>query len=352
MRFGPAFGLVCAVLVVACGESRSSAPVSGTPAPTGAPATTRFGVAGVIPPHYPQPESADYARLFDSFSETGTLVGVYLNWADSDETEGAIPRGVASLKAVAADRHLQLAVALGTVREGPAGVRSTVDWGDAAQRGRFLQAVGAVAREVRPAYLAIGVEVNRLWEADPAAFAQFVAGYREAYAVAKQASPSTQVFTVFQLEMLKGGAFLMGGSEERQPEWDLLAQFDGALDLLGLTSYPFLDFQTPAEIPAGYYTEAAERSGKAIALTELGWPSRPLSSAPASGYGGAPAEQVEFLGRLPALLSPAEVQAVLWSFPYDLGSASPVPTFESVALRENDGTAKPALEAWRAFISR
>jgi len=42
------------------------------------------------------------------------------------------------------------------------------------------------------------------------------------------------------------------------------------------------------------------------------------------------------------------VRAELWSFPNDLGSDFGNTAFESVSLRANDGTAKPALAEWQA----
>lgn len=342
------FALLLSLFVVACGGDDGDA----TPQPAAAGGSgTEWGVAGVIPPHFPSPTGADYAHLFDSYAETGTLVGVYLNWADSPADEGQVPRGITSVQKAVASKGLRLVVALGTAQDDGAGMHSTVNWGDAAQRARFMDTVKNVATEIQPPYLAIGVEVNRLWEADPAAFDQFVAGYREAYAVARQASPATRVFTVFQLEMMNGKAYLMGGAGARQPEWDLLAKFAGALDVVGLTSYPFLDYETPQSVPADYYVQASSKAGMPVVLTELGWPSRPLSSAPDSGYGGAPDEQLRFIQALPSLFSGSNVRAALWSFPFDIGKGAP-PTFESVALRENDGTEKPALAAWRGVVAR
>ncbi len=346
---------LCAVLAAAlllllsCGGGDEPA-ATAEPAAAGG-AGTEWGVAGVIPPHFPSPTGADYARLFASYAETGNLAGIYLNWADSPAEEGRTPKGVTSVHQALAGRGIRLVVALGTTSSDATGLHSTVNWNDAEQRNRFLDAVRNVASEVQPPYLAIGVEVNRLWEADPAAFDQFVAGYREAYAVARQASPGTRVFTVFQLEMMNGKAFLAGGMDARQPQWHLLAKFDGALDAVGFTSYPFLDYESPEAIPSDYYVSVSTKAGKPVVLTELGWPSRPLSSAPESAFGGSPAEQLRFVQAIPALLEGSSVRAVLWSFPFDVGAGAPV-TFESVALRENDGSEKPALDGWRNVIAR
>ncbi len=83
----------------------------------------------------------------------------------------------------------------------------------------------------------------------------------------------------------------------------------------------------------------------------MGWPSRPLSTAPASGYGGSLAEQSAFAARFLELTADLDVEFALWSFAYDLGAATSA-AFESVALRENDGTPKPDLEIWSAAALR
>ncbi len=352
-----------AVVVASCGSesspngatpdptaSSSTAPASVTPSgsPTAAPEPgPRYGVAGFVPPNWPSPSNDDWATLFDSFSETGPLIGVYTNWTDSPATEGEVPAVIRTAFDIAGRQDLVPVVALGTASDSPTGVTPTIDWSDQAQVERFLAAVTAVASTYQPEYLAIGGEINRLWESDPAAFDQFMTGYRLAYDAAKVASPETRVFTIFQLEMLRGDAFLAGNSESREPAWRLIDQFAGALDLVGFTSYPFLDFETPSAIPAGYYAELPGQLGLPVLITEIGWPSAPLAAAPGSAYGGSPEEQAEFIETLPALLGPG-VEGLLWSFPYDIGAAISGP-FESVALRESTGAPKPALAAWQAL---
>ncbi len=97
--------LAFAVLLVFASCGGDDAAPSPVPAEAGGNGT-EWGVAGVIPPHYPSPTGADYARLFASYTETGTLAGVYLNWADSPADEGGVPRGVASLQQAVASRHV------------------------------------------------------------------------------------------------------------------------------------------------------------------------------------------------------------------------------------------------------
>lgn len=340
--------LILALVLAACGRPAvtpaASAAASTAPAPSG----TQFGVAGLIPRGFPNATAADQTDLYRSVAVTGGALGVYTNWTDGPAAEGKVPNAVASTFAAAAQHRFIPVVALGVARDAPGGVVSTVDW-SSAQRDRLIQAATAVAREHKPAYLAIGVEANRLWMSDRAAFDGFVAGYAAAYDAVKATSPATRVFTVFQYELLRGSAYLMTGKAETPSQWELLARFQGKLDVLGLTTYPFLAFGSPAEIPDAYYREAADKAGVPLAFTEVGWPSGPIANA--AQWGGTPDEQVAFVKRFDALVSPLRPALAMWSFPHDLGSAAP-PTFASVALRANDGSAKPALAAWAELAAR
>jgi hypothetical protein len=331
---------ILAVFVIGC--SNASVPV---PSASASAAGTRYGVAGLIPPHFPSPSAADYEILYTSLAGTGGAVGVYTAWADTGK-EGAAPAVVAASAAAAAKYHFgPVVIALGVTQDAPGGVKSSVDW-SGPQRDRFVAAATAVARE-RPEFLALGVESNRLWMSDQAAFDGFVKAYADAYDAIKKVSPATKVFTIFQLELMRGAAFLATAKQSTPPQWDLLARFSGKLDLVGYTTYPFLAFANPADIPEDYYADAARRSAAPIAFTEVGWPSADLGGAAAgSPYGGTPQEQSEFVTRFLALTAGVRPTLALWSFPNDLGPAAPS-TFSSVGLRLNDGTAKSALIPWQ-----
>ena len=144
---------------------------------------------------------------------------------------------------------------------------------------------------------------------------------------------------------MRGAGYLSG--ETRSPHWEIVDRFQGSLDFVALSTYPFFDYETPEAIPDNYYEEAAERFGLPLAFSEMGWPSRPLSSFPESGYGGSEEEQAAFAARFLDQIEDIDVRFALWSFQHDIGLTGG-PAFESVAVRENDGTPKPVLEVWRA----
>lgn len=338
-------------LTATTGVPDSSSSTTATATPILAIGASGFGVAGVIPSNFPDSEQADWTAFYDSLTETGTMLGVYTNWYDTPLLASRPPEVFAAVRRPAAARDITVVAALGTHRTGSSGVlEPTVEFGDPRSEAAFLTAVHALVIAEHPRYLAIGGEINLLADQDPDAFEAFVVLYRRAYTIVKAASPETAVFTVFQYEHLRGGAFLMDGVTDRPARWDLLARFEGALDLLGLTTYAFFDYETPSDVPADYYRDAAERVEVPLAFTEVGWPAAALRNALDSGFGGTPEEQAEFVARFGNLIGELNVEFALWAFPHDPPGA-PVP-FEAVALRENDGTVRPALDAWRALAGR
>jgi hypothetical protein len=224
-------------------------------------------------------------------------------------------------------------------------MQTTLDWSDPAAAVLFTEVAVAIVEEYEPPFFVLGAEINRIWEQHPADYEAFVAAWPAVYEALKAASPRTEIGASFQLEIMRGAGYLTGASHP--VHWQLLDPFIGHLDFVGLSTYPFLDFESPEAMPADYYREVAERTGLPIAFTEMGWPSQPLSNFPESGYGGSPSEQTAFAVRFLELIEDVDVRFALWSFQHDVGPPGG-PAFETVALRENDGTPKPALAIWQA----
>lgn len=308
-----------------------------------------MGVAGLIPRHFPNPSADDWLNLYQTLSETGELLGLYTNWADSAEKAGQIPGVVSTGFGLAARYGFTPVVVLGFHRDVPGGLELTLAWGDAQDRAGFRQTAVAIAETYRPPYLGLGVEVNRYYEFDPAGFDSYLTAYAETYDAIKAVSPGTLVFPILQLEMTKGGGYLMGNSEAREPQWELLDRFGDRLDLAAFTTYPFLDYASPADLPEDYYAEIAAHTSRQVAFTEIGWPSAPFANAPDSEYGGSEVEQAAFVERFFELTASTKLDLALWSFPHDLGpSPASNPAMASISLRHNDGRPKPALAAWQA----
>src|SRR3989344_510352 len=98
---------------------------------------------------------------------------------------------------------------------------------DAATKESYKQSIASFAAKYKPKYIGIGIEVNMLYEKSPAGFDEFVSFYSEVYDAVKKASPSTKVFTIFQLERMKGlhGGLFGGENDVAKAEWQLLEKF-------------------------------------------------------------------------------------------------------------------------------
>lgn len=342
--------LALTLAALACGRgvqhlsTPEPAPISLTPVDG-----PQLGIAGLIPRNYPNPSAADWTDLFTHLRETGNLVGVYTAWSDSPETEGQPPKIIKTAFDLQKQYDVTPVIALGFYQDTADNqLTPLINWNDAGQRERAVQTVRQIAESYHPPYFALGVEINRYYEEDPGGFEAYVKLYAEMYDAIKTISPQTLVFPIFQYEKIRGGVFF-SGDNQLQPEWDLLDQFKGRMDLAAFTTYPFLLYTAPSDLPDDYYTEITRHTSQRIAFTEIGWPSAVLSTIPDSPYGGSPNEQVEFVRRFFALTNNLPLNLALWSFPHDIGSDFNA-AFTSVSLRENDGTAKPALETWKSFV--
>lgn len=339
--------LTLAILACATGN-----PPLSTPEPallSSAPANSpQLGIAGLIPRNYPNPSAEDWADLFSHLNETGKWVGVYTAWRDSPEAEGQPPNVIKTAFDLQKQYAVNPVIALSFYQDAEDNhLVPLFLWDDLEQRGRVVQMARQVAENYNPPYFALGVEVNRVYEEDPAGFDAYLSLYTEMYEVIKATSPQTLVFPVFQYEKMRGGEFF-SGDRRAQPEWNLLDKFNSHMDLVAFTTYPFLLYATPADLPIDYYSEIKQYTSQRIAFTEIGWPSKPISVAPDSPFGGSTDEQVEFVQRFFSLTSSLSLELALWSFPHDIGSGFN-PAFTSVSLRENDGTPKPALEVWQSY---
>ncbi len=286
------------------------------------------GTAGIVPPNFPDSSAEDYQTYINEVALTGDLLGVYVDWAAPDVIEtirfaDTIAGGVKPL------------VALGF----------NFDLVDETYFSRHLPDIRNTIREVLDTfeldYFAFGVEVNRLIpEANQETFLDFVNAYREVYDLVKFHSPDTKIFTIFQLENLKGAAYLTG--LEFEPHWQVLELFDDKMDLVGLTIYPFLEYTSVDQIPEDYYDEIPEYIHLPIAITEMAWISEDVSIVQ-----GGEEDQVAFLLDILEKTRGWDLEIMLYSFLYEPVGAD---LFESAALKESTGEAKQIYDYWLSLV--
>jgi hypothetical protein len=208
--------------------------------------------------------------------------------------------------------------------------------------------VRAFATEYRPPYVFLGNENDFYFEQAPDDYANWVAAYNEAYEAIKAASPETFVGPVFNYEHLTGQGGLNGWTK---PLWGALEAHDlTKVDIVGLSVYPFFGAAEPEAIADDYFEPLFARIGnRPLAVTETGWPAgHPAGFTPRWAAGER--QQVEYIGRLTALLGGHEVRLVNWLLLYPLrddgSNALAWRLFGSVSLRNAAGQPRPAYEAW------
>ncbi len=275
---------------------------------------------------------SDLNTFYDNAETTGTL----LSWAGPWNT---LSTG-RSVQKTASKHSLKLIAVIGIHRETNGKLQPVVTF-DETTKQQFITAISDFAADTKPAYISLGNEINRIKEQLPNDYTMLISLFSDTTAAIKQKSPNTKVFTVFQYERLNGlrGGLFGGINDETKNDWQSLKDFD-YLDVIAFTSYPYLIYKNPENIPADYYTRITSHTTKPVAFTEVGWP----SGVEATGYESSSAEQRRYLTTLPGLLKNTNTQFVIWPFMFD--QAAPKP-FQSIGLIESSGAPKPSYLDWQ-----
>ncbi|MBD3232115.1 MAG: hypothetical protein GF315_00155 [candidate division Zixibacteria bacterium] len=288
----------------------------------------QVGIAGIIPRNYPNSTEEDYLLFTEEAKLVAEYVGPYAPWDDPGVTEGIefVQYHVADVKPLIALGFNMDSVEVGYFER---------------VRDSYREAVLEVVSDYQPEYIAVGVEVNRLIvEKSRDIFDEYVETYLHIYDAIREIDTQTKIFATFQLEYMKGAAYLTG--MEFEPHWDALESFDEKLDLVGLTVYPFLEYSTVSEIPDGYYQEINQYIDKPVIIAEMGWLSQDVLTVE-----GSEQEQVDFVVDFLEASEDLNMELMMYSFLYEPIGVEPL--FSSIALKTNDGEEKEVYSYWRAL---
>jgi hypothetical protein len=229
-------------------------------------------------------------------------------------------------------------------------------------RTAFTNFTLRILRDFKPRFLGLASEINTYADFHPEDFPNFLSLYSTVYDMIKAESPQTQVFVTFQWEDLNN--LMPTSAEGRQPyetNWETVEAFEPRLDLWVISSYPFVIFESASEIPSNYYTPLLDRTEKPLAVGEGGFTSRDFGP-----FHGDPQSQV---GYLQAIHTQIGDRLVFWIYlllnDFNIDSYGPAMIarglsekdidtfriFESVGLREYDGSPKPAMLTWDTYRS-
>lgn len=230
----------------------------------------------------------------------------------------------------------------------PASVTPAEGFGNIDLRNAFVAYAGYVVRNYEPEYLALGVEINMLRSRNPEQYRQFLSLYEEAYDSVKATHPETKVFPTFQLEDLEG---LLG--DVHASEWEVLDDFQGRMDVLAVSSYPYLaeEFRSAGDIREQYYLQLGEHFAGEILLVDTAYASAPIAG---ERVAGTEADQDAFLQRLLQDVEAAGYSGVIWRAAFDpqYAGTGALAVFRSIGLRLGDGTNKQAWNTWETWSLR
>ena len=209
----------------------------------------------------------------------------------------------------------------------------------------------AVASLLKPDVLGLVSESNLIRAAAPAALYTAIAAAASAAAADLRAAGSTAKLLVsVQVETAWGQVAGRGRFEGITRD---LADFP-FMQRLGLSSYPFLVFRQPEDIPDDHYRRVVAGSGLRTVVVESGWSS--IGSATRSS---SPELQARYIARHASLLDSVAalgVAQLLFADPDLTLLPQPLPDnlpqFMTLGLADGDFNAKPALARWDALFAR
>jgi hypothetical protein len=214
-------------------------------------------------------------------------------------------------------------------------------------RAAFLAYAVYIARNYQPDYLALGVEINMMYERAPAQYEAFISLYSETYRAVKGNSPGTKVFPTWQLEDLEGSF-----GDVHPPRWELIEQLAPQMDVLAISTYPFLgDARSAADIRDDYYSQLRARWDGEIIIAETAYPSAPVEGRLNVG---TESDQTAYLRRLLTEANELGFGAVFWFAALDPAFAGTGATavFKDIGLRRADGSNKAAWALWEEWARR
>lgn len=348
-RWLPAALLVLSLALAGCGGGESD---RSAPDPAGSPRSFALGL-GSLPSDLTE---QSYAETFELAASAGEVILIRRAppWEEllaasafpSKKTAAATQREVDLARVH--DLDIFLAVDVTDVSEETGQLAGLPDdlrgatFADEEVRKALISYAQYVAVNWRPRFLALGVDVNQYFQRNPADFDRFVSLYEEAYDVIKAEAPETLIFPTFQLEELQGR---LPVDSPRPPQWDLIDRFDSKMDLLAVSSYPGLAFDSPGEIPDDYYSRLASRTDLPIVIAETGYPSQAGRSSRSQGSEEA---QAAFLRRVLTEAEQLDMALVVWFVGRDptFTGGTSFDLLQHIGLLRQDGTEKPAWSVW------
>jgi hypothetical protein len=209
----------------------------------------------------------------------------------------------------------------------------------------YRRYVTAFARRFHPEYIGLAAETNLVRQmAPPALYAGVVRAANAAAADLRAAHSTAVLLTSVQVETAWGrlppGSGYIGVDED-------MADFP-FIQVLGLSSYPYLAYAKPEEIPDAHFSRLLNGRKLPVMIVEGGW-----TSASVGPVHSSPELQARYLERLARLADGVQALGVIQLLfaDLDLGSfpkpqPAILPLFTHIGIVDDDFMDKPALAVW------
>lgn len=211
------------------------------------------------------------------------------------------------------------------------------------------------ADEMKPDYMAIGVESNVLLSRDRVAWQAYKRLHRAIYKAVKARHPQLPVFFTTEMNHLMERATEARGTGQLAEVRDLMR----SSDLFAMSYYPHMSSDTGWPIPADPFP-VSRTFGKPIAVSETGMSSRQVTTLGVT-LRGSPGDQRQYYEALLAAAERDRYRFVVTFAPIDydrLLGALPKPSqdlarvWAYTGLEEGGGEAKPALAVWDRWLAK
>lgn len=228
----------------------------------------------------------------------------------------------------------------------------------------YRRYVLAVDRKLKPDYIGLAAETNLVRQmAPPQLYAATVRAANDAAADLRAAGSKARLMTSVQVDAAWGtlGAQLDRDSARSaaNPAGRYVGIEQDFLDfpftqVLGLSSYPYLSFATPDEIPNDWLRRPLKGRSMPVMVVEGGWTSASVATVRSS-----PRQQAAYVARLGELADGVKARGIIQlvfadiditHFPKPLPAT--LPLFTNIGLVDANFNPKPALAEWDRLHAR
>jgi exo-beta-1,3-glucanase (GH17 family) len=287
------------------------------------------GIAGFSPANFPNSSIFETKAFINDVNKYSNLFSVHTNWKDMKIVDVCLKE---------MDVQLNLVI----------GFQDHDDWVN--NTDEYIETVSSyITKSDNIIALSVGNEINSEYIKDPVKFEDFIKAYKTIYAELKKRHPKLKVYTTFQYETLKGNGFLTGKVGNNNLE--LITRLEDSLDFIGLTVYPFFDYEDPGKIPDEYFFEIKNLSKKPIVITETSWPGGEMDPRLTQiGFTGSEDAQVKYLERIISIAKKDEIEFVNWFMMNDFTFNENQVIFRYSGLKSSDGSPRKVWESWMKFF--